>query len=207
MRYIRLAVVTTAVALFAIGCMDYSQKIVIWEGGSALITQDGWLDPAVKETAGELGIGTGYSEILFLGKYDGNPGVVVGDSYVEIDEEANVEHHHAEFTVESSGCLDDWSFIHNLGEIDWKSDGDELVFEQKLINEPAKDMEPEEAEFTRAMYEGYDYTYAFTVVMPGPVTETNGSLGDDGRTVTWSWPFSDLTVEYELTMTAKCEIR
>jgi hypothetical protein len=32
--------------------------------------------------------------------------------------------------------------------------------------------------------------------------ETNGTLGEDGRTVTWEWPLYEFTQQEEIVMTA-----
>ena len=38
--------------------------------------------------------------------------------------------------------------------------------------------------------------------MPGRVVDTNGTLGEDGRTVTWEWPLYDFSNQEKIVMTA-----
>jgi hypothetical protein len=77
------------------------------------------------------------------------------------------------------------------------------VFTQVIKNErsdDAKESSAESEELARTLFEGYTFTY--TLTMPGSVSETNGTLSDDGQTVTWEWPLYDFSNQEEIRMTA-----
>ncbi|UCE26757.1 MAG: hypothetical protein JSW52_10490 [Candidatus Coatesbacteria bacterium] len=205
MRYCALILAVGAAVLLAAGCMDYSQKIVIQEDGSAMVVLDGWLDESLTGLSEEVSAETGVPENIFLSEFEGEPGVEITDSYVETNEKTKVEHHHVTVNVESSDALDDLpSFGGSAGNVKWETGGGEATFEQKLYNEPEAYDSAEEEDLMRSLFEGYTWTYE--VVMPGPITQTNGTVGADGRTVTWTWPLFDFARVEEIVMTATCEM-
>jgi len=204
MRYITLALTVGAVVLLAAGCMDYSQKIVVSEDGSATVTLDGWLDEALSGLSENVSAETGGPENIFLDEFEGKPGVKLLESFTETDEATGVEHHHITFNVKSPDALEDLPSFGESGSIKWETKGDEITFEQQIRNETEEYEAPEDEELMRSLFEGYTWTYE--VVMPGPITETNGTVGADGRTVTWTWPLFDFTLLEEIAMTAKCKI-
>lgn len=204
MRYSALILAVGAAVFLAAGCMDYSQKIVVAEDGSATVTLDGWLDEALAGVSEDLSAETGESENIFLSEFEGEPGVEILGSSVETDEPTGVEHHHVTFNVESSDALEDLPSFGESGSVKWETNGGEVTFEQKIRNETEEYEAAEDEELMRSLFEGYTWTYE--VVMPGPVTETNGTVGADGRTVTWTWSLFDITLLEEVVMTAKCQI-
>lgn len=204
MRYSALILAVGAAVLLAAGCMDYSQKIVVAEDGSATVTIDGWLDEALAGVSEDLSAETGESENIFLSEFEGEPGVEILGSSVETDEATGVEHHHITFNVESPDALEDLPSFGESGSVKWETNGGEVTFEQKIRNETEEYEAAEDEELMRSLFEGYTWTYE--VVMPGPITQTNGTVGADGRTVTWTWPLFDFTRVEEVVMTAKCQI-
>jgi len=204
MRYCALMLAVGAAVLLAAGCYDYSQKIVIADDGSATVSLDGWFDEALAGLWEETSAETGVTGNVFLAEFDGEPGIEVIDSSVETDEETKVEHHHATFDVESSDALEGLPSFGETGSVKWETGGDETAFEQKILNVTEEYESAEDEELMRSLFEGYTWTYE--VVMPAPVTQTNGTIGADGRTVTWSWSLFDITRVEEVVMTAKCEM-
>jgi hypothetical protein len=204
MRYSALILAVGAAVLLTAGCMDYSQKIVVAEDGSATVTLDGWLDEALAGLSEDVSAEMGGSENIFLSEFEGEPDVEIFDSSVETDEATGVEHHHVTFNVVSPDALEDLPSFGEPGSVTWETKGGETTFEQKIRNDTEEYEVAEDEELMRSLFEGYTWTYE--VVMPGPITQTNGTVGADGRTVTWTWPLFDFTRVEEIVMTAKCEI-
>jgi hypothetical protein len=206
MRYVAIILAVGTAAFLAAGCMDYSQKIVVHEDGSATVTIDSWLDEVLTGLAEEIIVEDGFSGNILLYEFENKPGIEILDSFVEIDEKTGLERHHVEFNVESSKVLEDLPSFGKSGSAKWETNGDGVSFERILRNDDAiKEYEnAEDEESMRSLFEGYTWTYE--VVMPGPVTETNGTVGADGRTATWSWSLFDITLLEEIVMTAKCEL-
>jgi hypothetical protein len=204
MRYGALTLALGATVFLTAGCMDYSQKIVVSEDGSATVTLDGWLDGALSGLLEDASAETGRSENIFLDEFEGESGVKILESFIETDEATGVEHHHVTFNVKSSDALEDTPSFGESGSIKWETKGDEVTFEQQILNETEDYEAAEDEELMRSLFEGYTWTYE--VVMPGPITKTNGAVGADGRTVTWTWPLFDFTLLEKITMTAKCKI-
>jgi hypothetical protein len=71
--------------------------------------------------------------------------------------------------------------------------GDKFTFKQTIRNELGdedKKTAKEDEEFARALFR--DYAFTFSVVMPGVVADSDGIVGEDGRTVTWKIPTADV---------------
>jgi hypothetical protein len=204
MRYVTIITAVGAAVFLVAGCMDYSQNIAIHEDGSATVTIDGWLDKALAGLSEEVKDEGESSGNVFLDEFTNEPGIDILGSSVETDEETGVEHHHVEFNVESSRVLEDLPSFGETGSAEWRVKDDEASFEQVIRNDVEEYENAEDEEFMRSLFESYTWTYE--VAMPGPITETNGTIGPDGRTVTWSWSLFDITRLEEIVMTAKCKI-
>lgn len=204
MRYATLILTVGAAVLLAAGCMDYSQKIVVAENGSATVTLDGWLDEALAGLSEDVSAEVSGPENIFLSEFEGEPGVEILGFSVETDEATGVEHHHVTFNVESPDALEELPSFGESGSVKWETKSGEVTFEQRIRNDTEEYEATEDEELMRSLFEGYTWTYE--VVMPGPITQTNGTVGADGRTVTWTWPLFDITLLEEIVMTAKCEM-
>jgi hypothetical protein len=205
MRYVAITFTLVVAVFLTAGCMDYSQKIVIAEDGSAMVVLDSWLDESLAGLSEDVSAETGAARNIFLSEFEGEPGTEIIGSSVEMDEETKVEHHHITVNVESSDALDGLpSFGGESGILQWKTGGGEATFEHKLYNETEAYADAEEEALMRSLFEGYTWTYE--VVMPGPITQTNGTVGADGRTVTWAWTLFEFAMTEEIVMTAKCEM-
>jgi hypothetical protein len=204
MRYAAIIIAVGAAVFLAAGCMDYSQKIMIHEDGSATVTIDGWLDKALAGLSGETKGEGESSGNIFLDEFKNKPGIEILDSSVETDEETGVEHHHVGFNVESSRILEDLPSFGESGNAEWRVEDDEASFEQVIRNDVEEYENAEDEEFMKSLFENYTWTYEVT--MPGPIIETNGVIGADGRTATWSWSLFEITRVEEIDMTAKCKI-
>jgi hypothetical protein len=205
MRYVAIVFTLVAAAFLTAGCMDYSQKIVVSEDGSATVTLDGWLDETLAGLWEDVTIRTNKSENIFLIEFEGKPGIEILGASVETDEATGGKHHRATFKVESSEALDDTPSFGESGSIKWGTESRKVTFEQRIRNETEEHEAAEDEELTRSLFERYTWTYE--VVMPGPVTETNGTVSADGRTVTWTWPLFDFALIEEVVMTAECNIQ
>lgn len=204
MRYVAIIIAVGAAVFLTAGCMDYSQKIMIYEDGSATVTIDGWLDKALAGLSEEVKDEGESSGNIFLDEFRNEPGIEIIDSSVETDEETGVEHHHVEFNVASSRILEDLPSFGESGSAEWRVEDNEVSFEQVIRNDVEEYKNTGDEEFMRSLFENYTWTYEVT--MPGPIIETNGVTGADGRTATWSWSLFDITRLDEIVMTAKCEI-
>lgn len=193
-----------AAALFALylagGCLDYKQHIAIRKDGSATVTVEGWVDAILKDASEHAepgGLGN-----IFLADLEGKEGISILDSAVDVNEETGVEHHYVKFEAESAEALGAVPPFKNGIKIDWGADNDEIVFEEKIENEVKELDNPADEETFKFLLEGYTWTYA--VEMPGEVTDTNGTVSANGRTVTWSWSLYEFSRTNEVIMRAKC---
>jgi hypothetical protein len=131
-------------------------------------------------------------------------GVRIEENWVKVESEGEERLEHTRLVL----AFDDVAKLNGHGaftnqKITFQKDGDEFLFKQQIIKErteePAEST-PETEELARVLFEGYTFTY--TLVMPGRVVASNGTVADDGRTVTWEWPLYELAHLDEIEMTA-----
>jgi len=207
MRYIiRAGALCGALAIVG-GCISYKQHTTFESDGSGRMVVDVWVDhleiaeeedqAASAETAPEIdeGLGPAFADL---------DGVTVEENWVKIEGEEDDRREHTRFvlsfdTVErlaGHGVFEDQ-------ELSFQKEDGWFAFTQTIQNLPKKEPQEyskESEELARSLFEGYTLTY--TVVMPGRVVDTNGTLGEDGRTVTWEWPLYEFSNQEKIVMTA-----
>jgi len=88
----------------------------------------------------------------------------------------------------------------------WKKEGNINTFSQTLIGEKKKEEAGEQfgRQMAQAMLGNAKFTYKVTFpekVLPAP--DTNGKIADDGKTVTWEFPLTEISAGEDKVMTAK----
>jgi hypothetical protein len=206
MRRVVLHALACGALVAVAGCISYEQHTTLEEDGSGRVVVDTWVDYFGEEEAGEE---TAAQEPeLEIGEEMGSAftalaGVTVEENWVKLEGEGEDRTEHTRLAL-------GFDKIENLSghgvfkdqELSFSKQGKKYTFTQTIAHELEEKTE-EAAEYedlSRSLFEGYTFTY--TVVMPGPVVETNGTLADDGRTVTWEWPLYDFTQQEEIVMTA-----
>ncbi len=207
MRLLVKALPIVAALAVLTGCISYQQHATFESDGSGRIVIDTWVDyfngdeeggepeeePAKPEISEELG--PAFSDL---------EGVTIEENWtlLEGEGEDRREHTHLVLSFDKVERLNGHGIFENQ-KLTFEKKGDEFAFRQFIRNERKEEQEEsteESEELARTLFEGYTFTYA--VVMPGKVVDTGGTVGEDGRTVTWEWPLYDFANEEEIVMTA-----
>jgi hypothetical protein len=207
MRFLVIALAISATLAVITGCISYEQQATFESDGSGRIAIDTWVDyfdgdeeggqpeeePAQPEISEELGSAFANLE-----------GVTIEENWARLEGEGEERREHTRLVL----SFDKVERLNGLGifqnqNLTFQKKGDEFAFRQFIRNEREEEKEEsteESEELARTLFEGYTFTY--TVVMPGRVIDTGGTVGEDGRTVTWEWPLYDFANEDEIVMTA-----
>jgi len=206
MRRLAKALALCSTLPLVAGCISYNQHTTFESDGSGRIVLDTWVryfgDEEGDQTAGENVTPEASDE---LGPaFAGLKGVTVEENWANVEGEGDDrrEHTHIVLGFDKVERFSGHGVFKNQ-ELTFQKDGNEFLFKQVILNE--REEEPEEStkeseELARTLFEGYTFTY--TVVMPGRVVDTTGTVGDGGRTVTWEWPLYDFANLEEVIMTA-----
>jgi hypothetical protein len=216
-RLLSVIAVCAATAVVA-GCITYEQHTTFEADGSGTLAIDTWMfyfgeegedgqavDPEAEAAAeptaadsltGDLGA-----------PFEGVEGVSVEEQWEKVEGEGDERqtHSHLVLSFDNIGVLNGLGAFENQ-EIAFEEKDGNYVYSQIIVNEHEDDPEeatPESEELARSLFEGYTFTY--TVEMPGEIIETNGTVGEDGRTVTWEWPLYDFASAEKTVMTAVAE--
>ena len=200
--------VTMCGALVAVaGCISYEQHTTLEEDGSGRVVVDTWVDYFGEDEEGE-GSATEEPQLEIseeMGSaFAALDGVTVEENWIKMEGEGEDRTEHTRLVLgfdkvenlAGSGIFDDQ-------EMSFKKKGKKYIFTQTITHESEEETDEattENEDLARTLFEGYTFTY--TVVMPGEILETNGTLGEDERTVTWEWPLYEFTQQEEIVMTA-----
>ncbi|UCH77282.1 MAG: hypothetical protein JSU81_05950 [Candidatus Coatesbacteria bacterium] len=208
MQRILTTVALGGVLALGAGCISYEVNLSLEKDGSGTVVVDTWVDYLGEEEgdqevaeAPEISeeMGPAFAEL---------EGVTVEENWARTEGEGDDrrEHTHLLLAFEDVEILSGQGIFENQ-DLTFEKKGKEYVFTHEIRNvreqpaaETAEESSEENEELARALFEGYTFTY--TVVMPGDVTDTNGIVADDGRTVTWEWPLYDFAQQEEIVMTA-----
>jgi hypothetical protein len=188
------------------GWVSYEQHVTFENDGSGRMVLDWWVDdwvlsamPPLRELGKEA-----------VSAFTGLEGVTVEESWTEVEGEGPDEREHIRVVVAFDKVETlTGNHVFENGEFSFKKKGKEFAFTQVL--KPHYGEEPEDfpgegnEELVRDLLERFeDHTITFTVVMPGRVADTNGTVSEDGRTVTWAWSLYEvgLREEKKIMMTA-----
>lgn len=216
MRRILLYALTCAALVAFAGCITYEQHTKFDEDGSGRVVVDTWVDYFGEDGEdGENGEETAAAETaaaepeLEISEEMGPAfasleGVTVEENWVKMEGEGEDRVEHTRLIL----GFDDIDKLNGHGVFEdqamtFEKKGKKFIFTQTITHEAEEEEEessPESEELARTLFEGYTFTYS--VVMPGKIVETNGTLGEDGRTATWEWPLYEFTQQEEIVMTA-----
>jgi hypothetical protein len=90
----------------------------------------------------------------------------------------------------------------------WKKDGSVCTFSQTLIGEKKKENESADDQMGKQMAQAMfgNAKFQFKVKLPNkamPSPDTNGKIAEDGKTVSWEYPLTELSSGGDKVMTAK----
>ncbi|NIT35279.1 MAG: hypothetical protein GTN49_02080 [candidate division Zixibacteria bacterium] len=207
MRRLILTAASCGAAAIVAGCVSYKQQVTFESDGSGRVVVDAWVDhfdvaeeesqTASAQNAPEINQGLGPA-------FAGLDGVTVEENWVKVEGEEDERREHTRLVLA-------FDKVENLAghgvfekqELSFQKNDGEFAFTQTIRTGRKKERQEytkESEELARSLFEGYTFTYA--VVMPGRVVDTNGTLGEDGRTVTWEWPLYDFSNQDVIVMTA-----
>lgn len=231
MKNVLVPFVGIAAALALTGCVSMTQNIAFNADGSANVAIDMWVDDFSRWGNGAAGTdpAAGTAATAATAAPAGTaesaptpeqPPVVsdeMGPAFADVAG-VSIEENWAQFEGEGENRKTHTRLVMNVDRIERlnkigvfkdttlscaKKSG-KLVFTQKMINENKKKEEtsPDTDQMMRELFKGYTMTYVVT--MPGEVKQTNGTLGEDKRTITWQWSLYDFSKmeTVELTATA-----
>ncbi|MEE9457414.1 MAG: hypothetical protein V3W11_09730 [bacterium] len=210
MRRLITAATLCGALIFVTGCISYEQHTAFESDGSGRIVLDAWVDyfagDEEEDQEAEENAQPEISEELGPAFAD-LEGVMIEENWTELEGEGEErrEHTHLVLSFDKVERLNGHGAFKNQ-KLTFQKNGDEFSFKQVIHNDRKEEQEEsteESEELARTLFEGYTFTY--TVVMPGRVVNTGGTVGDDGRTVTWEWPLFEFANEEEIIMTAKSQ--
>jgi hypothetical protein len=203
MRSKLLAAAAIAIALIAVaGCINYDQELTLKGDGSGNVmvhynSSAQSMPGKTAEAGAEMQMGAApklpFTEDEIKKGYEGAPVTVREIKIEEIDKVPN-----ATYFIDFNNVADlngkgifavEGDKIKQIFSLD--KDGDKFNFKQ-LVNIKMEVDDP-------SSLSSYKFTYKLNC--PGPVVETNGTKGSDGKSVTWEFTLDKL-VNTETTMTA-----
>jgi len=220
-----------AAALAMAACVSYQQKLALHADGSGRLEADMWVDDmsglTAALTAATAAPATATAETAVAAATAERPvSEEMGSAFANVAGLKIVENWALlETTGEGASAskkehtrlvldFDNLELLKGHGifakqDLAFKTKGGKCTFTQLIRNdrkkEKAEEPSPETEALTRQMFDGY--TFSYEVVMPGEVTDTNGTVAADKRTVTWSWPLYDFTEMEEIKMTATSKVK
>lgn len=234
MKNVIVPLVGMAAAFVMMGCVSMTQNIAFNADGSAKVALDMWVDDLSRWGAGAAGTdstaGTAATAATAappptaesppapeqppeisdeMGPAFANiPGVSIEENWAKFEGEGENRKTHTRLVM----AVDKIERLNKIGvfkdtTLSCAKKSGKLVFAQKMINENKKKEEtsPDTDQMMRELFKGYTMTYVVT--MPGEVKQTNGTLGEDKRTITWQWSLYDFskmeTIELTATANAK----
>jgi len=215
-----------AVALTMAACVSYHQKLALNADGSGRLETDMWMDDMSGLTAAMTAATAGPATAETAAPAPLAIPEEMGPAFTNVAGLRIEENWARRETVSEGGAtskkehtrlvlsFDDLALLQGRGmfgkqELSLKTKSGKCTFTQLIRNDKKKEetgeTSPETEALTRQMFEGY--TFSYEVVMPGEVTDTNGTVAADKRTVTWSWPLYDFTEMEEIKMTATSKVK
>jgi len=195
---LRLALVGLAVAaaLIVAGCINYDQEMTLNADDSGTVkvhyTSD---DPTGTSGAPVLS----FTEEAITAEYADSK-VTVRDIAVVVPAEGEEGSHEATYHLDFENVAD----LNGFGIFAIK---DKMTQTFAIVEGDGTATFTQTANLTMEVEDTSqltDYKFTYSLVCPGNVTETNGTLGADGKTVTWEYPLPDL-INKTVEMTATYE--
>ena len=192
------------------GCMDYEQTITVNDDLSGYAEFNVALNPNLGDNMNEDGSMSETPANFLVEDFSEIPGCKIEDDSYSYDAETEMEHFYAKLKLDDLNSINGHGMFENDRTLSVTEENGVITYREVLMvsrRETPPDTIPddelsEDEKMMREMMEGYSFTYR--VVMPSNVTETNGKIGEDGRTVIWTWPTSEFIVLGEIEVFAEC---
>ncbi|UCE26758.1 MAG: hypothetical protein JSW52_10495 [Candidatus Coatesbacteria bacterium] len=210
----RAVLLITATALTAVvgsGCFRYEQSIVLDADGTAQVTvsysvprvltdEERELSPAILPDAGAV-TPLYDEETAALKSAFRRFGVDVTDASVADD--GDFLTYAVTGTVADPDALGSVLPYFDEHKTEYKADEKTARFKETIENDLSEVDRPtdEEKPLLEALFP--DCGFTFRVVMPGPVKDTNGTVGADGRTVEWRFGLAEFLFAEKVEMWAE----
>jgi hypothetical protein len=174
----------TAAVILAAGCIEYNQELTLYDDGSGVVKVH-YLSDSPHGTGGAPILS--FSEEDIINEYSGS-NLTIRDIDISIPGDDEIGSHEATYYIDFIDVAD----LNGYGVTDVKNgiqqtlsfnEEDERCRIEQLINVIAEIEDP-------TMWTDYRFTYK--IVCPGIITDTNGTIGYGGRTVTWEFTIPEL---------------
>ena len=192
------------------GCMDYEQTITVNDDLSGYAEFKVGMNPKLGDNMNEDGTMSETPRNFLVEDFSEVPGCKIEDDSYSYDAETEMEHFSAKLKLDDLNGINGYGLYEEDKTLSVTEENEVITYREVLMlrrKETPSDTIPddemsEDDKMLREMMEGYSFTYR--VIMPGKVTETNGKIDEDGRTVTWTWPTSEFIGLGETEVYAKC---
>ncbi|MCP4228997.1 MAG: hypothetical protein GY771_02470 [bacterium] len=192
------------------GCIDYEQTITINDDLSGTAEFNIGMNPNLGDNMNEDGSMSDTPRNFLVEDFSEVPGCKIEDDSYSYDAETEMEHFSAKLKLDDLNGINGYGLYEENKTLSVTEENGVITYREVLMvsrGETPPDTIPddemsEDEKMMREMMEGYSFTYR--VVMPSNITETNGEIGEDGRTVTWTWPTSEFFGLGEIEVFAKC---
>lgn len=208
-----LTLIAATTVFMAGGCFRYEQTVVLNADGTADVTVSYSVPAAVVSEDRNPSVnplpdaapaaGSYIDETAALKSAFRRFGVEVTDASVA--EEGYFRTYMVSGTVPDAGALGSSLPFFDKHETEFTADDGFINFSEIIKNELSKNERPtdEEIPLLEALFP--DCGFTFRVVMPGPVGETNGTVGADGRTVEWRFGLAEFLFNEKIEMYVEAE--
>ncbi len=204
MRQITCFVAALTAILTLAGCVDYSETVTLDEKGGGEIGIRYSVTSDFHKDFGENDAETLKAETEKLKAQFEGEGITISRLFIEDGEEAR--YYNADFAFSDHEALNTSDFFDEFSTFKIKS-GNTYKYSRTLLVQEENKKEPDDETKEKLAYIFKDNVFSFSVRMPAPVTATNGTIGDDGYTVTWKYGFGEiLMLEEPAEMTAECRM-
>jgi hypothetical protein len=198
----------------AAGCFRYEQTVVLNAEGTAEVTvtysvpaalagDEREPSPAPLPDAGP-GAPSHEEEAAALESTFRRFGVEVTD--VSVADDGDFRTYEVTGTVAGPDALGPALPYFDEHKTEYKTDGKSVKFKETIEHKLSKKERPtdEEKPLLEALFP--DCGFTFRVIMPGPIKETNGTVGADGRTVEWCFGLAEFLFTEKVEMWAEAGI-
>jgi len=202
--------ITIVAAIIATGCIDYEQTITVNDDLSGYAEFNVAMNPYLGGNMNEDGSINEDPVNFLVDDFAEVPGCeIVEDSY-SYDADAEMEYFSARLKLDELNTLNGYGLYEQDKTLSVTEENGVIVYREEIMvqhegatSDSSLDGEiSEDEKMLKEMMEGYSFTYR--VIMPNTVTDTNGDIGDDGHTVTWTWPTSEFMELGKVEVYAKC---
>ncbi len=207
MKYSMLTLVAV-LGILAAGCIDYEQTITVNEDLSGEAEFNIAMSPYLGDNLNEDGSMSNKPTNFLLDDYSNKLGCSVKSDSYSYDPETELEYYSIGLFFDNLNDINGYGLYEKDKTLSVAEEEGSIIYREKVkLHEtpppptPESEMTEDDRMF-REMMEGFTFTYR--AVMPNAVTDTNGKIAEDGRTVVWIWPASEFIQLGEIEVYAKC---